>query len=47
MLPPKKARYEGIRGSTQGEKNDKRPAAKLIHTEISFIISSVKIQPTV
>jgi hypothetical protein len=31
--PPKKISHDGMRGTTQGEKNDSNPAAKAIKTE--------------
>jgi hypothetical protein len=36
--PPRMLKYEGIRGNTQGERNDKSPAAKTKKKEKSFAI---------
>ena len=36
--PPRMLKYEGIRGSTQGERNDNSPAAKARNSESSAVI---------
>jgi hypothetical protein len=38
LIPPIKHSQEGMRGSTQGDKNEKKPAAKARGTEISPVM---------